>query len=402
MIKYSDLKKINQTYEPAISDAVNRVVNSGWYILGEEVKSFENEFAEYCGTDFCIGVANGLDALSLIFRAYIESGVMKEGDEVIVPANTFIASVLAISDNGLVPVLIEPDEETQNIDVSLIDGMITEKTKAILVVHLYGRMCDMKSILKKADKYSLKVIEDCAQAHGAIFEPFKNNEEEGKDSACKVRSELDAFFSDEADMNPFSNYIKKAGSIGDAAGFSFYPGKNLGALGDAGAVTTSDAALAQTIKEIANYGCKKKYVNQYKGVNSRLDEIQAAVLREKLKRIAQDNNRRIEIASKYYSGINNDLIRLSAKSSEGENVYHIFPVFTSKRDELQKYLIENNIETLIHYPIPVHKQEAYKEFNELSFPITEKLANEELSIPLNISMSDEEVEAVIKIINDFK
>lgn len=401
IIKYSDLKKINDTYEPAVSDALRRVIDSGWYILGKEDKNFESEFASYCGTDYCIGVGNGLDALSLIFRAYIELGIMKKGDKVIVPANTYIASVLAISENDLIPVFVEPDPETQNIDPEKIKQAVTDEVKAILVVHLYGRICDMTPILKIADKYSLKIVEDCAQAHGALYRPFAGRESHEAGN-CNVRSELDAFLMADNEENGAFEYSRRAGSIGDAAGFSFYPGKNLGALGDGGAVTTDNEELAQTIRMLSNYGSRKKYIHEYKGVNSRLDEMQAAVLSEKLKRIDEDNNRRVDIAERYYSEINNPQISLGKKAGKGENVYHIFPVFTERREELQKYLLDNGVETLIHYPVPPHKQRAYKEYNHLSFPVAERLAQEELSIPLNISLSDDEITEIIKVINSFR
>ena len=365
MIKYLDLKRINQSYEPGLSDAVNRVVRSGWYLLGDEVKNFEDSFAGYCGTRFCIGVANGLDALSLIFRSYIELGIMSPGDEVIVPANTYIASILAVTENDLIPVFCEPSDD-YNIDPRNIESLITSRTKAILCVHLYGRVCDMDPIILIAEKYNLKIVEDSAQAHGAIR---KN---------------------------------KKTGSLGDASGFSFYPGKNLGALGDGGAVTTNDHLLAETIRMIANYGTSKKYVNKYRGLNSRLDEIQAAVVNHKLRYLDSDNKRRIEIAGRYLTEINNPLITLPPLSVSGENVYHIFPVRCKTRDHFQQYLKDNGIETLIHYPIPPHKQEAYRDFEGLSLPITEKIHNEILSLPLNQLMTEEDINTIVDIVNNYK
>ncbi len=400
IIKYSDLKKINDSYEPALSDAIKSVVDSGWYIHGKQNEEFEKEFADYCGVDHCIGVGNGLDALSLIIRAYKEMGVLKDGDKIMVPVNTFIASVLAITANDLIPVFIEPNEETQNIDPSILESEYTSDVRAILVVHLYGRICDMTPILKFADRHSLKIIEDCAQAHGALYRPFAGKPE-AEAATCGVRSELDSFFMGDEYEGASFEYTKRAGAIGDAAGFSFYPGKNLGALGDGGAVTTNDTELAEVIRMLSNYGSSKKYVHEYQGLNSRLDEIQAAVLRVKLRRIEEDNQRRTEIAEMYYNGIDNPLLKLSSRAVDGENVYHIFPVFCNERDRLQKYLLDNGLQTLIHYPIPPHKQKAYSEFESFSFPVAERLADTELSIPLNVSMSDDEVIRVIFLLNGF-
>ena len=366
MIKYCDLKKITETYEPQLSEAVNRVVQSGWYILGNEVKKFEEEFAQYCGCRYCIGTGNGLDALTLIMLAYKERGLMQDGDEVIVPANTYIASILSIIQAGLKPVFCEPSWNSCNIDPEKIEELVTPRTKAIMAVHLYGRCADIPQIEKIARKYSLKIIEDSAQAHGAMING------------------------------------KRTGNLGDASGFSFYPGKNLGALGDGGAITTNDKELADTARAIANYGSQKKYVNIYKGVNSRLDEIQAATLSVKLQRLDADNERRREIAERYNKEINNPLIILPETGNREEHVFHIYPVFCTEREKLQQHMSENGVETLIHYPIPPHKQEALKEFNRFEYPITERIHREELSLPCYPAMKECEIEKVIETINSFK
>lgn len=366
MIKFLDLQKINLLHQEAIEKKILDVFRSGWYLLGNEVKSFENNLAQYIGTTNAIGVGNGLDALRLIYRAYIELGIMKVGDEVIVPANTYIASILALSDNGLIPVLVEPDKNSFNIDVSKIEEAITPKTKSILIVHLQGRIVFSNELKNIAEKYYLKIVEDNAQAIGASW----------KD--------------------------KKSGNLGDAAGFSFYPGKNLGALGDGGAVTTNDGELASTIRAIANYGSNQKYINIYKGLNSRLDEIQAAILDIKLPFIDEENEKRRQIAYKYNKEISNPKILLpEIPKDELEHVWHVYVVQTQERDKLQAYLIANNIQTIIHYPIPPHKQEAYKELNNLSYPITEKMHNEVLSLPISPVMTIEEVNTVIEVINNF-
>lgn len=366
MIKYCDLKKITETYEPQLSEAINRVVQSGWYILGNEVKAFEQEFAKYCGCRYCIGTGNGLDALTIIMLAYKEIGTMEEGDEVIVPANTYIASILSIIQAGLKPVLCEPSWNSCNIDPEKIEELITPRTKAIMAVHLYGRCADIPQLEKIARKYSLKIIEDSAQAHGAMIGG------------------------------------KRTGNLGDASGFSFYPGKNLGALGDGGAITTNDKELAETARAIANYGSHRKYVNIYKGVNSRLDEMQAAALSVKLQRLDADNERRREIAEKYNAGIKNPSITLPLIDNREEHVFHIYPIFCTEREKLQQHLLENGVESLIHYPIPPHKQEALKEFNKHEYPITERIHREELSLPCYQAMSECEVEKVIEAVNSFK
>lgn len=366
MIKFLDLQKINLAHQQEIEERLLKAFRSGWYLLGNEVKNFENNLSQYIGAQHAIGVANGLDALRLILRAYIELGIMKEGDEVIVPANTYIASILAITDNRLKPVLVEPDINTFNLDISKIEAAITRKTRAIMVVHLYGRVCWNDELVTLASRHNLRIIEDNAQAIGAVW----------KD--------------------------QKTGNLGDAAGFSFYPGKNLGALGDAGAVTTKDDELAATIRALANYGSNQKYVNTYQGLNSRLDEIQAAVLDVKLKYIDQENARRREIAEHYLGGITNPDILLPQNPAEArEHVWHLFVIRTTEREKLQNYLTENGVQTLIHYPIPPHRQKAYQEMNQLRFPITEKIHEEVLSLPISPVMAEEEVSKVISFINNY-
>lgn len=366
MIKFLDLQKINLLYQEEIEQKLINVFRSGWYLLGNEVKTFEKNLSHYIGSRHCIGVANGLDALRLIFKAYIEMGIMQQGDEVIVPANTYIASVLAISDNGLTPVLVEPEIETYNIDISKIEQSITQKTKAVMIVHLQGRTVFSNELKALSEKYNLKIIEDNAQAIGAEWNGIKT------------------------------------GNLGDAAGFSFYPGKNLGALGDAGAVTTNDEELANTLRAIANYGSNEKYVNIYKGLNSRLDELQAGILDVKLKYIDRENELRRNIAKRFISGIKNPKIILPQNpDNENEHVWHVFVIRTSERAALQKYLTENGIQNLIHYPIPPHKQKAYKEWNDLSFPITEKIHAEVLSLPISSVLEDNEVFRIIEVLNKF-
>ncbi|VEB96359.1 UDP-4-amino-4-deoxy-L-arabinose--oxoglutarate aminotransferase [Cedecea lapagei] len=365
-ISFLDLYAINQRQHSELVDAFSRVLDSGWYIMGKELEQFEHEFAEYCGVEHCIGVANGLDALILVLRAWKELGYLKDGDEVLVPANTYIASILAITENNLVPVLVEPDIKTYNINPAAIEEHITHKTKAILPVHLYGLLCDMQEICQIAKKHNLLVLEDCAQSHGA---------EKGG---------------------------RKAGAWGDAAGFSFYPGKNLGALGDAGAITTNNKELANTLKALRNYGSHKKYENLYQGVNSRLDELQAALLRVKMSTLAEDTAIRQNIAEKYVREIKNPAITLPVFENREEHVWHLFVVRTSDREKLQSYLLENGIQTLIHYPLPPHKQKAYLHMSELSLPISEKIHAEVLSLPMSPVMSMEDVDYVIKIINDYE
>lgn len=365
MIKFLDLKGVTDLYSEELHEAVNRVVDSGWYLQGNENKVFETNYANYIVSPYCVGVGNGLDALIWIYRAYIELGIMKPGDEVIVPANTYIASILAITENDLVPVLVEPKMETLEIDDDAIEKAITDRTKSILIVHLYGRCAYTKKIGELCKKYNLKLVEDNAQAHGCKFEGIRT------------------------------------GALGDAAGHSFYPGKNLGAFGDAGAVTTNDKEVADCIRALANYGSQKKYVFMYKGKNSRLDEMHAAVLDVKLRHLDDDNKHRQEIAKYYYEHINNSKILLPIRLDDENNVYHIFPVLCEQRDALQKHLTDNGVQTLIHYPIPPHKQECYKEWNDKSLPITEKIHNQELSLPISPVMTIEEAAEVVKVVNAF-
>ena len=365
MINFLDLQKINAQYEQELKEAANRVIDSGWYLMGKELESFENNYARFCSVKHALGVANGLDALRLIFKAYLELGVMQKGDEIIVPVNTYIASVLAITDNDLVPVFVEPNEQTYNLDSNKIEDAITNKTKAILTVHLYGQISVDTKMLAICKKYQLKLIEDAAQSHGAEWTG------------------------------------KVSGSLGDAAGHSFYPGKNLGALGDAGAVTTNDELLAKTIETLRNYGSQKKYENIYKGLNSRLDEIQAAFLNVKLKYIQEDILKRRKIANYYLTNIKNPIITLPTPLNEEGHVWHLFVIRVLKRDSLQKHMTDNGIQTLIHYPIAPHKQLAYKEFKNLNFPITEKSNQEVLSLPIGPVMTEKELIDVVEIINNY-
>lgn len=378
-IPFLSLKDVTALHGAEINEAVNRVVNGGWYLQGQENERFEENFAKYIGTKYCIGCANGLDALIWIFRAYIELGVMQPGDEVIVPANTYIATILAITENRLKPILVEPKLNTLEIDDDRIEEVITPKTKAICIVHLYGRNAYTDKIGSLCKKYNLKLIEDNAQAHG-----------------CQTTVPSSKF------QIPSSNStFQRTGGIGDAAGHSFYPGKNLGALGDGGAVTTNDEELAKAIRALANYGSQKKYVFKYTGRNSRLDEIQAAVLDVKLKYLDQDNQHRKDMAKLYINGINNPLITLPYTLPEEQNVFHLFPILCEKRDELQEYLKEKGIGTVIHYPIPPHKQECYKEWSCISLPITEQIAKQELSLPIGPTINDIDISYIIKCINMF-
>ena len=391
MIPFLSLKDVTALHGAEINEAVNRVVNGGWYLQGKENEQFEKHYSEFIGTKYCIGCANGLDALIWIFRAYIEMGVMRPGDEVIVPANTYIATILAITENNLVPVLCEPKPNTLEIDDDLIEGLITPKTKAIAIVHLYGRNAYTPKIGEICKKYNLKLVEDNAQAHGCM---------------SKVES---LEFSVERQLKGESGKYVMTGSIGDAAGHSFYPGKNLGALGDGGAVTTNDPELAAAVRALANYGSQKKYVFKYAGRNSRLDEIQAAVLDVKLKYLVEDNAHRKEVAHYYYEHINNPLITLPDLLPDGQNAYHLFPIIVKgkeNRDRLHDYLDENSVGTVCHYPIAPHKQECYAkaEWNtpQLSLPITERLADGELSLPIGPAITLEEVSQVVTLINEFK
>ena len=390
MIKFLDLKAVTLLHADEIHEAVARVVDSGWYLQGSENAAFEEHYAQYIGTKYCVGVANGLDALIWIYRAYIEMGVMKPGDEVIVPANTYIASILALTENGLKPVLVEPDLTTLEMDDSLIEQAITSRTRSILIVHLYGRCAYTERIGALCRQYNLKLVEDNAQAHGCYAlpnTPVGSLEKQTSSSGAR-----------RADV-PIS---RRTGSLGDAAGHSFYPGKNLGALGDAGAVTCNDKELADTIRALANYGSQQKYIFKYTGRNSRMDETQAAVLDVKLHHLDEDNDARRAIARIYYEGISNPLVTLPDYLEDEQNVYHIFPVFCEHRDELQEYLKEQGIQTLIHYPIPPHKQECYSQWNSLSLPVTEKIHRQELSLPISPVMTPDEAHEVVKALNTFK
>jgi len=363
-IKFLDISAINERYRGEIDSAIQRVLGSGWYILGREVEEFEKKFATFCGVKYAIGVANGLDALTISLKALD----IKKGDEVIVPSNTYIATILAISANNATPILVEPDINAYNIDPKKIEAAITSKTKAIMPVHLYGQACDMDAIMKIAKKHNLRVVEDCAQAHGAMLGG------------------------------------KRVGSFGDCGGFSFYPGKNLGALGDGGMITTNNEELAKKIKALRNYGSFVKYENLYKGMNSRLDEIQAGILSVKLAHLQNDNEKRRAVANYYMHNIKNPAITLPKISNgdEKSHVWHLFVVRCSRRDDLKKYLFDNGIEASIHYPVPPHKQYAYKEWNKLSFPISEKIHNEVLSLPISPVITTEEIEKVVDIINKYE
>lgn len=433
MIHFLDLKKINDSYEPGLSNSIRRVLDSGWYLLGDEVKAFEEEYGHFIGTKHCIGVANGLDALRLIFKAYIELGIMREGDEIIVPANTYIASILAITDNRLVPVLVEPDIRTYNLDISLVEKHIGSRTKGIMVVHLYGQACWSPELENLAKKFSLRIIEDNAQAAGALVQSSSEDNDNVNNEALTENSRI-------LNFEPGTLKMKRTGSLGDAAGNSFYPGKNLGALGDGGAVTTNNNDLADAVRTIANYGSKVKYQNLYKGLNSRLDEIQAAILRIKLPRLDADNQHRREIAKYYIDNIKNPDIILPSLKGAGQrtqfnptneestghrkqgkwasmqaeatslspelialsHVWHLFVIRTSNRNKLQQYLHDNGIQTMIHYPIAPHKQKAYTEWNHLSLPVTEKIHNEVLSLPISQVITGEEARKIVKDINNYK
>ena len=365
MIEYLNLKEINNRHSEEISTAIQRVVESGWFILGNEVRAFENEYAQYIGTNYCVGCGNGSDAIALIVQGYFELGKLKPGDEVLVPANTYIGTILPLTSLGLKVKLIEPNINTLQIDDELIEVQITENTKAIVIVHLYGKCAFTERISHLCKRHNLLLIEDNAQAHGCFFE------------------------------------TKRTGSLGDAAAHSFYPGKNLGALGDGGAVTTNDAELEKMIRTIANYGSSQKYVFDVKGRNSRLDELQAAILRVKLRHLDEENQYRRLLAKVYQQQINHSFITLPLQDADSDNVFHIFPILTIYREKLQKYLLENGVQTLIHYPIPPHLQRAYSEWNNLSFPITEQIHTQELSLPLNQTMSIDDVKMISDLINKF-
>jgi len=408
MIPFLNLQQINAQYTDELKQVASEVIDSGWYLLGERVKAFEQKLSGFIGVKHVVACANGLDALRLIMRAYIEMGIMHEGDEVIVPANTYIASILAITDNRLKPVLVEPDINTYNLDISLIEQHITERTKAIMVVHLYGQTCWSQELETIAKKHNLKIIEDNAQAIGAYYIPSCHAEpvEAPRHTDLPRHSELVSESPhSEASTQSFSNY-KRTGSLGNAAGFSFYPGKNLGALGDSGAVATNDDELASVVRALANYGSSKKYINDYKGLNSRMDELQAAFLTVKLKYIDDENKRRREIAQYYCENIQNLQITLPNSQflipNSMSNVWHLFVIRHPQRDKLQQYLMAHGIQTLIHYPIPPHKQKAYKEWNNLSLPITEQIHNEVLSLPISPVMTEEEVLQVVEKVNEWK
>ncbi|WP_019671976.1 DegT/DnrJ/EryC1/StrS family aminotransferase [Psychrobacter lutiphocae] len=365
MIPFLDLKAVNKQYRDALIEAATRVIDSGWYITGSELETFEQNFAQYCGVKHCIGVANGLEALTLTLKAWMLLGKLQQGDEVIVPANTYIASILAISSNHLTPVLVEPDPVTYNLCPTNTQAAITDKTKAILPVHLYGQLADMTQIMEIAKQHDLLVLEDAAQAHGASIDGVR------------------------------------AGSLGDAAGFSFYPGKNLGALGDAGAVTTNDNELAETLRALRNYGSHEKYKNIFQGTNSRLDEIQAAMLSVKLDHLDDEIAQRRQIAKAYLEGINNPALTLPEAYGES-HVWHLFVVRCEKRDKLQQYLADNGVQTLIHYPIAPHKQQAYAEWNDLSYPVTESIHQQVLSLPMSPVLDMSDVKKVIELCNAYQ
>jgi dTDP-4-amino-4,6-dideoxygalactose transaminase len=366
-VKFLDLKKVNEPYFAEMMAATQSFLDSGWYILGQQVTAFENEYAAYCGSMHCIGISNGLDALRIIFEAYKRLGKLKDGDEVIVPANTYIASILSITQSGLTPVLVEPDAQTYNLDPQKVKAAITKNTKAILAVHLYGQLADMEALNAIAAQHGLLVVEDAAQAHGALH-----------------------------------TNGKKAGNLSNATGHSFYPGKNLGALGDGGAVTTNDDELASAIRALRNYGSHKKYYNLYEGFNMRLDENQASYLRIRLKGLDAENARRCQIAEKYDSGLTLSQLKTPFRANYGHHVYHIYAVMHPKRDELQQYLEANGVQSMIHYPVPPHQQQAFPQWNKLSFPISETIHQQELSLPMSPVLTDQEVNYVIETVNQFK
>lgn len=367
-------------------EAMRQVVDSGWFLQGEQTRAFESAYTSFIGTRHCIGVGNGLDALTLIYRAYIEMGWMQPGDEVLVPANTFIASILAITENRLRPVLVEPNKDTLEIDEELLEQHVTPRTRSLMLVHLYGRCAWTECIAAFCRNHNLLLVEDNAQAHGCKVTKYQS------DKVTKYQSDKVTKYQSD----------KVTGSLGHAAGHSFYPGKNLGSMGDCGAVTTDDDELAAVIRALGNYGSSEKYVSDYKGRNSRIDELQAAFLQVKLKYLNSDNARRQQIGRRYEQEISNPLIWLPRPMSDGENVYHLFPVFLAERDALQQYLMEHGVETLVHYPVPPHRQKCYSEWNNLSLPVTEQLSREELSLPMSPVLTDEEVSEVIRLVNEFK
>lgn len=406
-VPFLSLKDITAKYADEIHEAALRVIDGGWYLQGKENEAFERHYADYIGSQYCIGCANGLDALIWIYRAYIELGIMQPGDEVIVPANTYIASILAITENGLKPVLVEPNPKTLEIDDSLIEAAITPRTKSILIVHLYGRCAMTEKIAELCKKYNLRLMEDNAQAHGCRY-----RQQDCKDDTTPLNRKGNLCLSSPKKLEIVGDPKKEkwihTGSIGDAAGHSFYPGKNLGALGDAGAVTTDNKELADAIRALANYGSQRKYVFKYTGRNSRLDEIQAAILDVKLRHLDEDVALRQQVADYYYDHISNPLITLPKRLPHEQNVYHLFPILVGegKRDRLHDYLEQRGIGTVIHYPIAPHKQECFAKeawnIPQLSLPITERLAGEELSLPMSPCMTKEQMEYVVSVINDFK
>ncbi len=386
MIRFLDLQKVTACHAEEYHEAMRQVVDSGWFLQGEQTRAFESAYASFIGTRHCIGVGNGLDALTLIYRAYIEMGWMQPGDEVLVPANTFIASILAITENGLCPVLVEPNKDTLEIDEELLEQHVTSRTRSLMLVHLYGRCAWTERIAAFCRDHNLLLVEDNAQAHGCKVTKYQS------DKVTKYQSDKVTKYQSD----------KVTGSLGHAAGHSFYPGKNLGSMGDCGAVTTNDDELAAVIRALGNYGSSEKYVSDYKGRNSRIDELQAAFLQVKLKYLNEDNARRQQIGRRYEQEISNPLIWLPRPMADGENVYHLFPVFSAERDALQQYLMEHGVETLVHYPVPPHRQKCYSEWNNLSLPITEQLSREELSLPMSPVLTDEEVSEVIRLVNEFK
>ena len=394
MIRFLDLQKVTACHAEEYHEAMRQVVDSGWFLQGEQTQAFESAYASFIGTRHCIGVGNGLDALTLIYRAYIEMGRMQPGDEVLVPANTFIASILAITENGLRPVLVEPNKDTLEIDEELLEQHFTSRTRSLMLVHLYGRCAWTERIAAFCRDHNLLLVEDNAQAHGCKVTKYQSDKvtKYQSDKVTKYQSDKVAKYQSD----------KVTGALGHAAGHSFYPGKNLGSMGDCGAVTTDDDELAAVIRALGNYGSSEKYVCDYKGRNSRIDELQAALLLVKLKYLNEDNARRQQIARRYEQEISNPLVWLPRPMGDGENVYHLFPVFSAERDALQQYLVEHGVETLVHYPVPPHRQKCYSEWNNLSLPITEQLSREELSLPMSPVLTDEEVSEVIRLVNEFK
>ncbi|MEN2412982.1 DegT/DnrJ/EryC1/StrS family aminotransferase [Flavobacterium mesophilum] len=400
MIPFLDLKKINEPYETAFQEKLKEVLENGWYILGKEVEIFEKAFAEYCQTKYCVGVGNGLDALVLIFKGYIELGKLKKGDEVIVPANTYIASILAILQADLVPVLVEPRLETYNLNPDLIEEKITSNAKAILAVHLYGQLCEMDQINEIAEKHNLIVVEDCAQAHGAL-QNSNNFKFQIPNQIVPLSEVEEPHLNENSKFQAEENLKSKTLNIKSAQAYSFYPGKNLGCLGDGGAITTNDSELAKVLFALRNYGSEKKYHNEHIGVNSRLDELQAGFLNLKLPNLNADNQKRKVIAKRYLSEIKNEKIILPFWYLSENHVFHLFVIRTENREDLQNYLTQNNIQTVIHYPIPPHKQKAFLEWNNLSFPITEKIHDEVLSLPISPVLTENEIDFIIEILNQY-